>query len=140
MCFFVPWLCEFFNNVLQLASWLIFAALLPFVWPIFRPMAGFIGPMLAGAVLMFLALTQHWLGDDSKKIERLERELEAKTAQLEISKSTTEALQKSFMDEALANEQNERANVELQRIIAALGEKPECDVSKDFTDALKDIR
>lgn len=129
---------DFLKLIFSFGGWLILAAVLVTIGTILS--RAYLAALATGVTLMFVVLAWGWLSDDSKKVEQLERELKAKTAQLEIERATNKELGKHLAEEAAIAEHNAVVVSNLQKIIDALGDKPECGVSKDFTDALKDIR
>ena len=126
--------------VFQFGDWILLGAALALAGALFRGFLGYVGVSLAGAVIMFFALTGHWLGDDSDRIKRLEAELEAKKAELAITRATGEQLAKDLEAENEAAEVNAAIIADLKVMIDALPDSPECGVSEEFTDALKNLR
>lgn len=129
-----------FAQIMELGWWLVFGAGLAAGGAVFRNWLGYAGVALAGAVIMFFALTNHWLGDDSDRIKRLENQIrweQAKRAEIE---ATNAQLQKDLAEEAEISEHNAGIMADLHARIEAMEDKPDCGVSEEFTDELKKLR
>jgi len=131
---------HYLSLVFQLGNWLLLGAALAFAGALFVRWLGYAGVAVGGAVIMFLAITGHWLGDDSDKLKRLEAELEAKKAELAISKATNNQLTADLTAETKAAVENALIANNLQKMIDALPDNPECGVSKEFTDELNKLQ
>jgi len=131
---------QYANLVFQLGNWLILGAALAFLGALFRNWVGYAGVAVGGAVIMFFAITGHWLGDDSKKLEQLERELKWEQAKRAEIEATNKVLNQTLKEEADANEANVDTLANLKSKIEKMEDKPECGVSEEFTDELKKLR
>lgn len=131
---------QFFAQVISLGWWIGFGALLAFLGALFRGWLGYAGVAVGGAALMFLAASGNWLADDSDKIDRLERENARLAAKMDEIQATNKVLQESLAEEAGASEHNAGVIANLKEQIDKMADNPECGVSKEFTDELKDLR
>ena len=128
------------SQIFQLGDWLILGAGLAFLGAMFQRWLGYAGVAVSGAVIMFLAITGHWLGDDSDKIKRLEAALQTKKLELAVENATNDRLQQDLAREISIAKGNEAVSNNLYAQIQAMKDLPECGVSKDFTDELKKLK
>jgi len=131
---------HFFGLIFQLGDWLLLGAALAFAGAMFHRWVGYAGVAVGGSIIMFLAITGSWLGDDSDKVKRLEAELEAKKAELAITQATNSQLTDDLEAEAEAAEINAGIAANLKQIIDTLPDNPECGVGEEFTDELNKLQ
>ena len=127
-------------HIMELGWWLVFGAGLATAGAVFRGWLGYAGVAIGGAVIMFFAISNHWLGDDSDRIKRLENQIrweQAKRAEIE---ATNKQLQKDLAEEAEVAEFNAGILADLHAQIEAMEDRPECGVGEEFTDELKKLR
>ena len=127
-------------QIMELGWWLVFGAGLATAGAVFRGWLGYAGVAIGGAVIMFFAISNHWLGDDSDRIKRLENQIrweQAKRAEIE---ATNAQLQKDLTEEAEVAEFNAGVLADLHGQIEAMEDRPDCGVSEEFTDELKKLR
>lgn len=140
MCLLVPWLCEIINNVFDLAYWLIFAAALPFLWPVFRFFKAALLSPAAAAVLMFFALTEHWLDDaNEERLKRLEAEIRDQKIALATANAKIDEERKFASEWEEAAKHNQAALIKIQKQIEAL-DREECATPGEFFDELDKLR
>jgi hypothetical protein len=128
------------SQIFQLGDWLILGAALAFLGAMFQRWLGYAGVAVSGAIIMFLAITGHWLGDDSNRIKRLEAELQTKKLELAVEQATGDQLQMDLAREIEVSITNADIVDNLQQQINAMEDTPECGVSEEFTDELKKLR
>jgi hypothetical protein len=133
----------FFSMLLTLSNFLILGAAVAFAgWLISRifgpSLSGLLGAMALGSCIVFFAITNHWLSSDREK--NLQAELRMKEIKLAEIQATNAQLQTDLSLEAEVASSNADVIAELQKKIDQMGDKPECGVSKDFTDELKKLR
>jgi hypothetical protein len=133
----------FFSTILTLANYLILGAVVAFVgWMtsrIFGPsLSGLLGALVLGSGIVFFSITNHWLTSDRER--HLQAELRMKEAKIAEIQATNAQLHKDLGLEAEIAEANADVVAELRKKIEQMGDKPDCGVSKDFTDELKKLR
>ncbi|HUS84367.1 MAG TPA: hypothetical protein VMX56_04420 [Anaerolineales bacterium] len=131
---------QFIATVMSLGSWLILGAALAFFGALFRPWVGFSGVAAGGAAIMFLAITGHWLGDDSKKLEQLEAELRGANIALAIASAERELVEKHLKKEKAVTESNAAVISRLNEKISAQSERPDCTIPGDLFNDLDKLR
>ncbi len=131
---------EFLALLFGLGNWLLFGAFLTALGGLLRPWAGLVACAAAGAGLMFLAVTGHWLDGDAGKVARLEAALKAKAAKLEEIEATNAQLQDFLAQGRVAAEHNAGVIERLRRKIAVQGDRPDCTIPGDFIDELQNLR
>jgi hypothetical protein len=132
-----------FATIFTLANFLILGAVVAFagwlVSRIFGPsLSGLLGAMVLGSGIVFFSVTNHWLTSDRES--RLQAELRLKEIKLAEIRATNAQLQKDLSLESEAVEKNADVIAGLRKQIEKMGDKPECGVSKDFTDELRKLR
>jgi hypothetical protein len=133
----------FFSTILTLANFLILGAVVAFVgWltsRIFGPsLSGLLGALVLGSGIVFMSVTNHWLTSDRER--HLQAELRMKEAKIAEIQATNAQLQVHLSLESEIAASNADVIADLQKKINNMGDKPECGVSKDFTDELKKLR
>ena len=131
---------EWIGLVTSLWVWLAVGGALGFLGGLFRPLLGYAGVALGGAIIMFVFVLNDWAGDRSDEIDRLKAinaALQAKQLELRL----TEAEHRKLIErlgEAAAH--NEKQIAELEKILEAVPEDPDCALPEDYRDALRNIR
>lgn len=132
-----------FSTIFTIANFLILGAVVAFAgWlagRIFGPsLSGLLGALALGSGIVFFSVTNHWLSSDREKY--LQAELRVKEIKMAEIKATNAQLQVDLALESNVSTANAGVIAELQNKIKAMGNKPECGVSKDFTNELKKLR
>jgi hypothetical protein len=132
-----------FSTIFTLANFLILGAVVAFtgwlVSRIFGPsLSGLLGAMALGSGIVFFSITNHWLTSDRES--RLQAELRMKEAKIAEIQATNAQLQVDLSLESEVAEANADVVADLRKKIEQMGDKPECGVSKDFTNELKKLR
>lgn len=131
---------QILSQIMEFGWWLTLAAGIAVLAALFRPLLGYIGVAVGGAVLMFLALWSDWLADDSDRIKALEAQLRDAEIALDISEAARIEAQAFLEDEQEIATQNKAVLESLRKRLDKIEDKPDCKIDGGFLDELNQLR